>query len=45
MSNENEANEAISKLNETEFDKSVIVVKIAQPREETGQRHTGYNRR
>jgi len=45
MKNDGEANEAIDKLNETEFDKSIIVVKAAKPREETGQRRQDYNRR
>jgi|JI102314A1RNA_FD_contig_31_2528563_length_499_multi_6_in_0_out_0_1 RNA recognition motif-containing protein len=36
MPNADEANRAISTLNETEFDGSTIVVKEAQPREERG---------
>ncbi len=41
MPNDDEANEAISNLNDSEFDGRTIVVKEAQPREERG----GYNNR
>ena len=40
MPNDDEANEAVSSLNESEFDGRTIVVKEAQPREERGG---GYN--
>ena len=36
MPNEDEANEAINSLNETELDGNQIVVKVARPREERG---------
>ena len=36
MSNDDEANEAINNLNDSEFDGRTIVVKEAQPREERG---------
>ena len=42
MSDDSEANEAISQLNEVEVDESTIVVKQARPREERGG---GGNRR
>jgi len=38
MANDDEAEEAISKLNESELDNSVIVVKKARPRNESGNR-------
>ena len=39
MPNDEEALEAIDKLNETEFDGSEIVVKKAQPRGDRGERN------
>lgn len=48
MENESEAQEAIAKLNETEFDGKTISVTVARPRAErgdSGNRHGGYNRR
>jgi RNA recognition motif-containing protein len=41
MPDDNEANDAISQLNEVEVDESTIIVKEARPREERG----GGNRR
>ncbi|MCB0704163.1 MAG: RNA-binding protein [Saprospiraceae bacterium] len=45
MPNDDEANEAINALNETDFDDRTIVVKKARPREERGGGGGGgYNR-
>lgn len=41
MANDNEAQKAISELNECEYDNSQIVVKKARPRSETGSNNRG----
>ncbi len=45
MPNDDEANAAISQLNDTELDGRTIVVKEAQPRERNNNRGGGFNRR
>ena len=44
MPNDDEANEAIQNLNESELDGRTIVVKVARPREDNRGGGGGYNR-